>query len=52
MGGAFSTYGGGVRLGVLVEKPDGKTQLGSPGRRWEDKIKLDLQEVEWGHGPN
>ena len=33
---------------VLVEKPGGKEQLGKPRRRWEDNIKLDLQEVGWG----
>jgi hypothetical protein len=26
----------------------GKTPLGRPRRRWEDNIKMDLQEVEWG----
>ena len=30
---------------VLVGKPEGKKQLGSPGRRWEDNINMDLQEV-------
>jgi hypothetical protein len=30
---------------VLVGKPEGKTQLGRPRRRWEDNIKMDLQEV-------
>ena len=30
---------------VLVGKPEGKTPLGSPGCRWEDNIKMDLQEV-------
>jgi len=30
---------------VLVGKPEGKRQLGRPGRRWEDNIKMDLQEV-------
>jgi hypothetical protein len=34
---------------VLVGKPEGKRQLGGPRRRWEDNIKLDLQEVEWEH---
>jgi hypothetical protein len=33
---------------VLVGKPEGKSPLGSPGRRWEDKIKMDLQEVGCG----
>ena len=31
---------------VLVGKPEGKTPLGRPRRRWEDNIKIDLQEVE------
>jgi hypothetical protein len=35
---------------VLVEKPKGKTPLGRPRRRWEDKIKVDLQEVGGGRG--
>jgi len=30
---------------VLVGKPEGKRQLGRPRRRWEDDIKMDLQEV-------
>jgi hypothetical protein len=30
---------------VLVGKPEGKRLLGRPGRRWEDNIKMDLQEV-------
>jgi len=30
---------------VLVEKPEGKRTLRRPRRRWEDNIKMDLQEV-------
>jgi len=30
---------------VSVGKPGGKRPLGRPRRRWEDNIKLDLQEV-------
>ena len=30
---------------VLVGKPKGKRQLGRPRRRWEDNIRMDLQEV-------
>ena len=30
---------------VLVGIPEGKRQLGRPRRRWEDNIKMDLQEV-------
>jgi len=33
---------------VLVGKPEGKRPLGRPRRRWEDNIKMDLQEVECG----
>ena len=33
---------------VLVGKPEGKRPLGRPRCRWEDNIKLDLQEVRWG----
>jgi hypothetical protein len=32
---------------VLVGRPDGNRSLGRPGHRWEDNIKLDLQEMEW-----
>ena len=35
---------------VLMGRSDGKTQLGSPGCRWEGNIKSYLQEVVWGHG--
>jgi hypothetical protein len=30
---------------VLVGKPEGRRPLGRPRRRWEDNIKMDLQEV-------
>jgi len=33
---------------VLVGKPEGKKPLGRPRRRWEDNIKIDLQEVGCG----
>ena len=35
---------------VLVEKPEGKRPLGRPRRRWEDNIKMDLEEVGRGCG--
>jgi hypothetical protein len=35
---------------VLVGKPEGKRPLGIPRRRWEDTIKMDLQEVGRGRG--
>jgi hypothetical protein len=31
-----------------VGKPVGKRPVGRPRRRWEDNIKMDLQEVECG----
>jgi hypothetical protein len=31
-----------------VGKPEGRRPLGRPRRRWEDNIKMDLREVEWG----
>jgi hypothetical protein len=48
----------GERRGVcslLVAKPEVKRPLGRSRRRWEDNIKLDLQQVgcggmEWGNG--
>ena len=33
---------------VLVGKPEEKRQLGRPRHRWEDNIKMDLQEVGYG----
>ena len=35
---------------VLVGKPEGKRPLGRPRRRWEDNIKMALQEVGRGCG--
>ena len=35
---------------VLVGKPEGKRPLGRPSRRWEDNIKIDLEEVGGGRG--
>ena len=46
MGGACGAYGEGRGVhGVLVGKSEGKKPLGRPRRRWEDNIKMDLQEV-------
>jgi hypothetical protein len=33
---------------VLVGKPEGKRPLGRPRRRWDNNIKMDLQEMERG----
>ena len=35
---------------VLVGKPEGKRPLGRTRRRWEDNIKIDLEEVGRGCG--
>jgi hypothetical protein len=46
MGGACSTYGekrGMYR--VMVGKSEGKRPLGRPRYRWEDNIKMNLQEA-------
>jgi hypothetical protein len=49
MGGACSAEGD--RRGVykvLVGKPEEKRPLERPRRRWDDSIKMDLQEVGCG----
>ena len=33
-------------------KPEGKRPPGRPRRRWEDNIKIALQEEGWGAGLN
>jgi hypothetical protein len=33
---------------VLAGKPEGKRPLGRPRRKWEDNIKMDIQEVRCG----
>ena len=35
---------------VLMGKAEGKRPLGRPRRRWEDNVKMDLQEVVGGCG--
>jgi hypothetical protein len=35
---------------VLVGTPEGMRPLGRPRRRWEDNIKIDVQEVGGGRG--
>ena len=49
MGRTCSTYGEGRGVHrVLVGKPEGKRLLGRPRRRWENNIKMDVQEVGGG----
>jgi hypothetical protein len=49
MGTACSTHGEKRNsCRVLVGKPEGRRPLGRPRRRWEDNIKVDLKEMQWG----
>jgi hypothetical protein len=32
---------------ILVGRPERRRPLGRPRHRWEDNIKMDLQDVEW-----
>jgi hypothetical protein len=49
MGRACGTYGGKESAyRVLVGRPEGKGPLGRPRHRWEDNIKMDIQEVGRG----
>jgi len=50
---AWHVAGMGERRGghsILVGKPEGKRALGRLRRRWEDSIKMNLQEVGEGGG--
>jgi hypothetical protein len=53
MGGACGTYGEEESADrILVEIPEGRRQLGRLRHRWEDNIKMDLQEwdeadIDW-----
>jgi hypothetical protein len=33
---------------ILVGKPEGRSSLGRPRRRWVDYIKMHLRETGWG----
>jgi hypothetical protein len=35
---------------LLEGKPERKSKLGRPRRRWKDNIKMDLKELGWEHG--
>jgi hypothetical protein len=41
-----------VQIGFLLVKPKENRPLERPKCRWENNIKIDLQEVGWGHGPD
>ena len=50
MGGVCSAYGEWRDIyRVLVGKPEGKRLLGRARSRWEDNIKMELQEVGCGY---
>jgi hypothetical protein len=34
--------------GILVGKPEGKSLLTKPRRRWKNSIIMDPREIEWG----
>ena len=50
MSGAMYRVWGSIRgvYRVLLGKPEGKRPLGRPRRRWEDNIKMHIQEVGLG----
>jgi hypothetical protein len=48
MGRACRAYGVERCVQGLVGKPERTRPLGRPRRRWEDNIKMDLQEVACG----
>ena len=51
MGGACGAYGAGERsVQGSGGNPEGRRPMGRPRRRWEDNIKMDLQEVGRGCG--
>jgi hypothetical protein len=33
---------------ILVGRPEGRTPLGRPRRKWEDNIKMDIREIGFG----
>ena len=35
---------------ILTGKPTGKEPLGRPRRRWEDNIRMDLEEIDINEG--
>jgi hypothetical protein len=48
MGEACSTNGEKMNAcRILVGKPEGRTQLRRPRRRWVYNIKMDLREIGW-----
>jgi hypothetical protein len=51
MSAAYGMYGGEKRcIQGFGGETCGKEPLARPGCRWEDNIKMDLQEIGWWHG--
>jgi hypothetical protein len=49
VGGACDTYWREVKkYKVLVRKPEEKRTLGRPRRRWDDRIRIYIEEIGWG----
>ena len=49
MGAACSAYGEGRRIyRILVGQPEGRRPLGRTRRRWENNVKMYLQEIRCG----
>jgi hypothetical protein len=49
MGGVCSTTEENMNAyRILMRKPEGKRPLKTPRLRWEDNIKTDLREIEFG----
>ena len=46
MGRACSQNGGRCAFKILTGTPAGKRPLGRPRRRWEDNIRMDLEEMQ------
>jgi hypothetical protein len=46
MGGTCSTHGSDKNVyKILVGEPEGKKLHGTPRRRWENNIKMDLRNI-------
>jgi hypothetical protein len=50
IGEQYGTFERETCVQSLLGRPEGKKPLGRPSLRWEDSIKMDLQEVRCGEG--
>jgi len=44
----WHVWGESVVYRVLVGKPGGKRSRGKPRSKWEDNMRMDIQDVRWG----